>query len=63
MLIDQHALIVCIRVQPKNAHDDLPIVAHNNLVDKIDSLIVDVSGHHRVFEVLQSVVNVDSLFY
>ena len=62
LLVDQHALVVW-GVDAEYAHDNLSVVAHDDLVDEVDSLVVDVPGHHRVFQVLQPVVDVDSLLY
>ena len=45
----------------ENKGNDLPIVRHNQLVDKIHSLLIDVTCHNCVLKVLKAVVNVNSL--
>jgi hypothetical protein len=43
--------------------DDLAVILHDDLVDHVDKLVIDISGHYRVFQELKAVVYMDALLY
>ena len=45
----------------ENEGYDLPVIGHDQLVDKIHSLLIDVTSHDCVFKVLKAVVDVNTL--
>ena len=46
-------------IEAEDERDDLSIVGLDQLVYRVNSLVVDVSGHHCVFEELKPVVHVN----
>ena len=45
----------------KDVLDDFFVVGHNLLVDEVWCLLIDIASHYCIFQVLQSVVYMDSL--
>jgi len=46
----------------KDERHDFSVIHHDYLVDQVHKLVINVPGHHRVFQVLESVVYMDPLF-
>jgi hypothetical protein len=46
----------------KNKGNNLSVIGHDQLVDEVYGLLVNVTGHHGVFQVLKAVVDVYAFF-